>query len=219
MVTLLLDNFLDPKYSQYFSGYYQNDIEVFLAPKMEFPQDLKRYGHIILSGSEESILNERDWITREMELVHEIMDLRIPTLGICFGHQLIAKALLGKKGVRRADLPEIGWKEVTVKKDNSLFSEIENKFFIFNSHFDEVCDLDSSFNILAASDQSNVSAFQVKGSPVWGIQFHPEISIESGKRFISDIKYLTPMLDLDWEIEHARESGISKTLFETFYGL
>ena len=219
MVTLLLDNFLNPKYSDYFSGYYQDDLEVFLAPKMEFPSSLEKYDHIILSGSEESILNERDWITKEMELVHDVIRLGIPTLGICFGHQLIAKALLGEKGVRRAKPPEIGWKEVTVQKDDPLFSNVEKRFFVFNSHFDEVCNLDDNFEMLAASDQSNVSAFQVKGSPVWGIQFHPEINIESGKKFIKDIKHLAPMLDLDWEIENARESEISKTLFETSYGL
>lgn len=219
MVTLLLDNFLDEKYSRYFSGYCLDDMEVFLAPKSKFPEDIQRYSHIILSGSEESILNERDWIDREMELVREIIHLKIPTLGICFGHQLIAKALLGPKGVRRAQPPEIGWKEVTIQKDNLLFSKVQNKFFVFNSHFDEVCDPNDKFDILAASDQSNISAFQIKGSPAWGIQFHPEISIESGTKFIRDIKHLAPMLDLDWEIENAKESGVSKTLFETFYEL
>jgi GMP synthase-like glutamine amidotransferase len=218
MVTLLLDNFLDPKYSMYFSEYHQDDLEVYLASKMEFPEDIKRYSHIILSGSEESILNERDWITREMELVREIIDLKIPTLGICFGHQLIARALLGEKSVRKADLPEIGWKEVTIQDESSLFEGINKKFRVFNSHFDEVCNLEGNFQVLATSDLSSVSAFQVKGSQVWGIQFHPEIDIESGKKFIMDIKHLAPMLDLDWEIEHAGESGISRTLFENFYG-
>jgi GMP synthase (glutamine-hydrolysing) len=219
MTTLLLDNFLEPKYSKYFSGYCQDDMEVFLAPKLEFPKDLEKYDHIILSGSEESILNERDWITKEMEMVHEIIRLGTPTLGICFGHQLIAKALLGDRGVRRADLPEIGWKNVTVSMDNPLFSRLEKRFTVFNSHFDEVCNLDDRFNVLATSDQTDVSAFQLKAQPVWGIQFHPEINLENGKKFIMDIKHLAPMLDLDWEIENARESGISRTLFESFYDL
>lgn len=217
MVTLLLDNFLNPKYSKYFSRYYQDDLKVFLASKMDFPDNITEYSHIILSGSEESILNDRDWITREMELVREILRPKIPTLGICFGHQLIARALLGENGVKRADYPEIGWKEVTVQDNNPLFSKLEEKFYVFDSHFDEVCNLEGNFHLLATSDLCAVSAFQVKGSPVWGIQFHPEIDIESGKKFIKDIKHLAPVLDLDWEIENAKESGISKTLFENFY--
>lgn len=219
MTVLLLDNFLDKKYSGYFSGYFQDDLEVFLAPKMEFPKDLGIYDHIILSGSEESILNERNWIEKEMELVHKIIDLKIPTLGICFGHQLIAKALLGKDGVQKAEPPEIGWKEVRVKQDNPLFTNLGNEFFVFNSHFDEVCNLGSDFDILAESDLCGVSAFKKKDSPVYGIQFHPEISVDSGKKFIEDIKHLAPDLDLDSEIKYARDSGISQRLFENFYGL
>jgi GMP synthase (glutamine-hydrolysing) len=219
MTILLLDNFLDKKYSGYFSGYCHDDLDVFFAPKMEFPKDLGIYDHIILSGSEESILNERDWIDKEMELVHEIIDLKIPTLGICFGHQLIAKALLGKEAVKKAEPPEIGWKEVRVKQDNILFSNTGKEFFVFNSHFDEVCNLGSDFDILAQSNLCSVSAFKKKDSPVYGIQFHPEISVGSGKKFIKDIKHLAPALNLDWEIKNARDSGISKTLFDTFYSL
>lgn len=219
MTTLLLDNFLEKKYSGYFSGYCNKDLDIYLAPKMEFPKDLGIYDHIILSGSEESILNERDWIEKEMELVHEIIDLKIPTLGICFGHQLIAKAFLVKDGVQRAEPPEIGWKEVRVKQDNPLFTNTGREFFVFNSHFDEVCNLGSDFNILARSDLCAVSAFKKKDSPAWGIQFHPEINVQSGKKFIGDIKHLAPNLNLDLEIENARDSGISKTLFDTFYHL
>jgi GMP synthase-like glutamine amidotransferase len=219
MTTLILDNFLNERYSGYFSRYYRDDVDIFRAPKMEFPNDIKGYDHIILSGSEESILNERDWIEREMEMVHEIMDLKIPTLGICFGHQLIAKALLGPSGVRKADPPEIGWKEVNIKRDNPLFSEVGKEFFVFNSHFDEVCNLGSDFEVLARTLQCDVSAFQVKNSPLWGIQFHPEINVESGKRFIQEIRHLAPELDLDFEMKNARNSGISKGLFENFYAL
>jgi GMP synthase-like glutamine amidotransferase len=219
MTVLLLDNFLEKKYSGYFSGYCHDDLDIYLAPKMEFPKDLGKYDHIILSGSEESILNDRDWIDKEMEIVLEIVDLKIPTLSICFGHQLIAKALLGKDGVRRAVPPEIGWKEVYVKQDDPLFANLGNEFFVFNSHFDEVCNLDSEFDILAQSNLCGVSAFKKKDSPVYGIQFHPEINIEFGKKFIEEIKHLAPTLNLDWEIENARESGISKILFDTFYSL
>jgi GMP synthase-like glutamine amidotransferase len=184
---------------------------------LEFPYDIEKYDHIILSGSEESILNESGWISQEMELVHEIIDLKIPTLGICFGHQLIAKAILGPQGVRKAQPPEIGWKEVRIQKNNTLFSKLDKKFFVFNSHFDEVCNLNENFEILATSDLCNASAFQVKNLPIWGIQFHPEISIQSGMKFIEEIKYMAPKLDLDSEIKNAKESGISQDLFENFY--
>ena len=86
MTTLLLDNFLDEKYSKYFSLYFQENLEIFKASKLEFPRNVDRYDHIILSGSEESITNDRRWMEEEMRLVREIVNYRIPTLGICFGH-------------------------------------------------------------------------------------------------------------------------------------
>ena len=51
MTTLVIDNFLDGRYSDYFSKYYQDDLEVFKASKLEFPGDIDKYDHIILSGS------------------------------------------------------------------------------------------------------------------------------------------------------------------------
>lgn len=221
MTTLVLDNFLDEKYSGYFSNYFQEDLEVFRASKSEFPENIEDYDQVILSGSEDSILNDRKWIEEEMRLVHQIIDKRIPTLGICFGHQLISRALLGFEGVRKAHRPEIGWKQVTADKDNQLLNGIQKDFYVFNSHFDEVCNLTSDFEVFASSGQCDVQSFRLSKAPVWGIQFHPEIEVESGKKFIIDLKKIVPDMEkeLDQAILEAKESGISKRLFENFYGL
>jgi GMP synthase (glutamine-hydrolysing) len=221
MTTLVLDNFIDKKYSKYFSRYFQDDLKIFDASNMQFPEELDKQDHIILSGSEDSILNERDYIDKEMEFVRTAIEHKIPTLGICFGHQLIARALLGLEGVRKAKRPELGWKKVTFTKDTSLVEGIEKEFNIFNSHFDEVCNLSDDFEVLAVSDMSEVQAFQINGAPVWGIQFHPEIDVESGKEFIADLKVLFPHLsqEMDEAILDVNDSGISEELFSNFYKL
>jgi GMP synthase-like glutamine amidotransferase len=221
MTTMVLDNFLDEKYSRYFSRYYQDNMVKFLPSSLEFPDNLDDYDHIIISGSEDSVLNDKEYIYKEMELIRECVDKGIPTLGICFGHQMIARALLGLDGVRRRESPEIGWKKVTVHKSSPLFEGLENEFFIFNSHFDEVHNLTDEFEILASSEMCDAQVFQVVGKPVWGIQFHPEIDIESGKKFIGDLKQIFPDLDFDFNraINEVNDSGISKKLFENFYGI
>ena len=221
MTTVILDNFLDNKFSGYFSKYHRQDLEIFQVPKLEFPENIEDYDHIIISGSEESIINERDWIDQEMKLVRRIMDKNIPTLGICFGHQLIARALLGLKVVRKAKKPEIGWKQVTLHIENPLFAGLENEFFIYNSHFDEVCNLTDDFEILASSNLCQVQAYQIKNKPMWGVQFHPEIDMESGKKFIMDLSRMFPHLkeELERSIIEARESGISEIFFSNFYSL
>jgi GMP synthase (glutamine-hydrolysing) len=196
-------------------------LEIFKAPKLEFPENIDKYDHIIISGSEEFIVNERDWIDCEMKLVQKIIDKKIPTLGICFGHQLIARALLGHDGVRKAEKPEIGWKQVTINNNNPLLSGIESDFFVYNSHFDEVCNLTDEFEILAYSDLCEVQVYQIKHAPMWGVQFHPEIDMESGKKFIMDLSRMFPHLkeELVSSITEARESGISQRFFENFYGI
>jgi GMP synthase (glutamine-hydrolysing) len=221
MTTLVLDNFLDEKFSGYFSRYHRDDLEIFKASKLEFPENIDKYDHIIISGSEEFIVNERDWIDQEMKLVRKIIDKKIPTLGICFGHQLIARALLGHDGVRKAEIPEIGWKQVTISNKNPLLRGIENNFFVYNSHFDEVCNLTGDFEILASSNLCDIQAYQIKSAPMWGVQFHPEINMESGKKFILDLSKMFPHLreELSRSITEAREPEISQRFFENFYSL
>jgi GMP synthase (glutamine-hydrolysing) len=166
-------------------------------------------------------VNDREWINEEIKFVQKIINKKIPTLGICFGHQLIAKALLGHNGVRRAPTPEIGWKKVTVNTENPLFSKIDKEFYIFMSHFDEVCNLSKDFRILASSKFCSVQAFQIIDAPAWGIQFHPEIDIDSGKKSIKDLKQLYPNLNVDFDqiIEETKDSGISQKFFENFFNI
>lgn len=216
---IVLDNFVDRKYSRYFSRYYCNDVEVYRASRSEFPNEFDGYDNIILTGSEESIVNDRGWIDAEMGLVRELIDTDIPLLGICFGHQLIVRALLGRDGVRRRAAPEIGWEKVTRCEENALFKGIEPEFYIFLVHFDEVCALTNEFEVLARSSACAVQAFQLKHRPIWGVQFHPEIGIEAGKKFVVELRRLFPELDLDIGavLNSARDSGTSRRLFENFY--
>ncbi|MEM7353998.1 MAG: hypothetical protein AAF657_24565, partial [Acidobacteriota bacterium] len=51
-----------------------------------------------------------------------------------------------------------------------------------HSHFDEVFDLPPTFDVIASTDACTVQAFQVRDRPVWGMQFHPELSYDEGQR-------------------------------------
>ena len=84
-----------------------------------------------------------------------------------------------------------------------------------------MCDLTDDFEVLASSEMCDAQVFQVKEKPVWGIQFHPEIDVESGKKFIGDLKKTFPDSDIDFDraINEVRDSGISKRFFENFYGI
>jgi GMP synthase (glutamine-hydrolysing) len=218
MTVLLLDNFIDKKFSGYFCEYHCDDLETMDASKGEFPDDLDGYTHVVLSGSEDSIIESHDWVLKEMELLKEMIEKKIPVLGICYGHQLIARALWGLEGVRHRERPELGWKPITQTSDDPLFDSIPRDFIMFVSHFDEVTEV-ANADILAWSDECNIEALALKDSHVYGIQFHPEIDVENGKRFLEDLRGIVP--DCSHQVDHALDEAqvcrYNATVFENFY--
>jgi GMP synthase (glutamine-hydrolysing) len=135
-------------------------------------EDLAPFSHLILSGSEASAAEDRPWTGPLEAVTRRAIDAGLPVLGICYGHQFLARALLGREHVRRAAVPEFGWIRPSLRP-NPLFEGIEDLLAMV-SHFDEVHGLTSEFQVLGASPDCAVHAFQYRDLPVWGVQFHPE---------------------------------------------
>jgi len=134
------------------------------------------FTHLILSGSEASTTVQQPWDADLERLVRAFVDSGRPVLGICYGHQFLAKILAGPGHVRRARTPEFGWLTPALEQ-NPLFHRIEAPRFMV-CHYDEVVDLPAEFQVLAASAHCPVHAFQFRDLPVWGVQFHPEYGPE-----------------------------------------
>lgn len=217
----ILDNSIDPSlYTpiDHWKAYLGVKWESFRAIKSKFP-DLKRgYTHIIVSGSEASILERDKWVYEEMEIIQEAVDRGISILGSCYGHQLLALTLLGASYVRRCPTPEIGWIPIQIDHESELLGK-RRQAYTFTCHFDEVVNLDDSFQILASTKESPIQAFQKKGRPIWGIQIHPEIDISSGKRFLKDLISLnlktTPFFEDALKLK-PRDSGLIRQIITSF---
>jgi len=152
---------------------------------------------IIISGSEVSVLDEFGWIHRQIEFIHKATQAEVPILGICFGHQLLARAIAGKDAVRRSATPEFGWKNIRVIADDPLLDGMKLQFKSFCSHFDEVCNLPEDFRVLAQSDKCTIQAFAYKLAPVWGIQFHPEIDPITGLLMLGFYSKILRRMNID----------------------
>jgi GMP synthase-like glutamine amidotransferase len=170
---------------RHWMSYLDVDCEAFRAKEYQFPDLNEGFTHLILTGSEASILEREKWVYDEVEVVFEAVEKGIPILGSCYGHQLMALALAGPDHVRRCDQPEVGWPPITIEQDNTLLGE-KGEVFSFSSHFDEVINLGKNFNILATSDHCAIQAFQLNNQPVWGLQFHPEMNIEEGQHYLKN---------------------------------
>jgi GMP synthase (glutamine-hydrolysing) len=104
----------------------------------------------------------------------EILELNIPVLGICYGHQLIAKLLGGK--VTRAATHEYGSAEVSAGRDSPLFSGLPSPLKVWMSHGDYVSGLPEGFEVTCSSPECRIAGMGDVKKGIYGIQFHPEVT-------------------------------------------
>lgn len=153
-------------------------------PSAQDPPDLDAFTHVILTGSESSILRPEPWFRTEVELVREAAARGIPILGSCFGHQMLVYALSGPGFVQACRTPEIGWADVEMTRSDPLFDSLPNPWRTFVYHFDEVVAAPAPWVCLGRTPQCDVHLLRYGERTVWGIQAHPEISSRKAKFFM-----------------------------------
>lgn len=171
----------DNRIAQVFQGIDAPYDTIYLDDLSKF-DDFEPYTHLLISGSTQSATAEDGWYRDLDAIIHRFISDEKSILGICFGHQFLARHILGKEHVRKSQTPEIGWTEVTLF-GNPIFNEMSTmKSAVF--HYDEVCDLDGRFEITASSARCAVHGFQVRGKPIWGVQFHPDFMYKDMFSFV-----------------------------------
>ena len=104
-----------------------------------------------------------------------ILELGIPVLGICYGHQLIAHTLDGT--VAANDVAEYGRTALTVANDESLLlSDLPVEQEVWMSHRDAVTGTPSGFTVTASTVDVPVAAMEDRSRGLYGVQFHPEVA-------------------------------------------
>lgn len=104
----------------------------------------------------------------------EYLESGLPILGICLGHQIIARQLGG--AVEGGDHGGYADVEIHVEEDGGLFEGLPESFNAWASHADEVVELPDGFTRTARSEVCEVEAMQHSERPIYGVQFHPEVS-------------------------------------------
>ncbi len=104
----------------------------------------------------------------------KLFDLGIPVLGICYGMQIACQALGGH--VAPATSREYGRATLTVTNPDSLFRGYPTESVVWMSHGDQVQTVAGDFLPLASTDTCPFAAVKHRSRPVFGIQFHPEVS-------------------------------------------
>jgi len=153
------------------------------------PDDLSRFSGLLVMGGPMSVNDEADypWLKAEDRILKEALALDVPTLGICLGSQLIAKAAGG--AVRRGPLKEIGWYPVRLTaaaRHDRLFRESPETIEVFQWH-GEYFDTPPGAVNLASSELYQCQAFSI-GQNVYGLLFHLEVTGQMVKEWVGTFK-------------------------------
>ncbi len=130
---------------------------------------------IIISGSPRDAWNDDPVNEKLCSLIQECGDRKIPVLGVCYGHQVLGRALGGQVGRHPQGL-ELGNTPVELTATGlnfPLFAGFPKRFDVLNSHADAVLTLPPQCELLATGSFTQVQAFHHNGL-LMGVQFHPE---------------------------------------------
>ncbi len=112
-------------------------------------------------------------IERSGNSMSYVEELDIPILGICLGHQIIAKAYGGEIGA--AGIESYALIKINILNENEILMGFGESADVWASHKDEVTKPPKNFEVLASSTICGVEAMKHKTKPIYGIQFHPEV--------------------------------------------
>ncbi|TYJ40553.1 hypothetical protein E1A91_A04G148400v1 [Gossypium mustelinum] len=151
--------------------------DVFRVANGEFPDDeqVDRFDGFVITGSCNDAHGNDAWICRLVSLLKKLDSLNRKVLGICFGHQVLSRALGGKTG-RAITGWDIGVTTIHFSSSSSkLFSslKIPTTLSIIECHRDEVQELPPKAEVIAWSEKTGVEMFRY-GNHIMGIQGHPE---------------------------------------------
>lgn len=139
----------------------------------------------------------------------EIFSLNIPILGLCYGHQLIAKVFGGE--VKRGNTREYGVAQASIEYFNDIFSGLDRKETVWMSHYDTVNKLPQAFQILAQTENCPIAAFSHRSKPIYGLQWHPEVvHTTHGKQILQNFIFKICKCQANWKPVSLIDSLVSE---------
>ncbi|WP_135820449.1 type 1 glutamine amidotransferase [Halostella litorea] len=141
---------------------------------------------VVLTGSTAGVYeaDDRPWIDDQAALVRDLVDRSVPTLGVCFGHQVVNAALGGT-------VEAVGTTARLVEADltdDPLFDGVAP--VVPAVHGDVVTEPGEGMEVVASAPHARTFGTRHRTAPLWTVQFHPEFGAEHRERLADDF---------DWE--------------------
>jgi GMP synthase (glutamine-hydrolysing) len=147
------------------------------------PQD--EIAGVLVTGSHAMVTERQPWSERTARWLVEVIGAGIPTLGVCYGHQLLAHAFGGKVGNNPRGTQE-GTTSITLTPaglTDPLLGGLGASFDAQVSHAQSALTLPPGAIRLAFDGWDANQAFRL-GANAWGVQFHPEMDAEMSRAYI-----------------------------------
>ena len=215
---LILDYSVDRLETPNIKACLPADVQVsslFIDTEDSFPDDLgdRPLTHIIHTGSALSINETAPFTHKAEKFIRETQARRAPQMGICYGHQLVCRALIGTHAVRASSNGfEVGWRPVTFPGNAQALLGVKQVETVWHHHFDEVVELPEGSELLATNEHTRVQAYINFQQRLLGIQFHPEFDKERGNRYyVNDREFIEKN---NYAVDELIEQGPS---FDTGY--
>ncbi|KMT00925.1 hypothetical protein BVRB_9g221940 [Beta vulgaris subsp. vulgaris] len=175
--------YVKKKYEGYFGVFVRmlgeegESWDVYRVAGNEFPneKELGMYDGFVITGSCSDAHSNELWICKLLNLLKVLDSLKKKVLGICFGHQILGRALGGKIGRANSGW-DIGLRTVHFSSSsNKLFTNLKVPAMlnIIECHQDEVLELPPQVEVIGRSNKTSVEMFRY-GEHMMGIQGHPE---------------------------------------------
>ncbi len=197
-------------YERWFQRVLGDEVELEVHQAFAEPRHhrLSSYDGMVVTGSPRSLVRPEPWMDEAAATVRLAAEAGVPTLGVCFGHQLVGHAF----GGRVRENPN-GWEVGTVEveltaegRSDRLFDGLPARLCVNQSHQDEVSQLGQARR-LAGGAHTATQAIAV-GEHVRGVQFHPEMDGVVIRRLI---EHRRAILQKDAE-QHRRAHGVDDLL-------
>ncbi len=193
------------------------------------PKDWTKAAGLIFLGGPMNVYQEKEYpyLKIEDEIIKKTIDLGKPSVGICLGAQLIAKAAGAKvcPGKRK----EVGWYPLQLTRQihkQSLLAGLSSPLTVFQWHGDTF-ELPDGADLLASSSLFPHQAFCLN-KVIYGLQFHLEVNLEMINNWMDEYKEELEELYSPRQIEAMRQAGCkhidllqqrARTFFKGFAGL
>lgn len=175
---------------------------------------------VIITGSPAMVTEQAGWMLSLAAWILQVLEQKVPLLGICFGHQLLAQAMGGRVDYHPLGR-EIGTVSITLTEEGKrdpLLGYLPDVFIAHVTHAQTVTQLPAYALPLATNPFERHHAFRL-GDNAWGVQFHPEFTMDIMHAYVSE--QVDALLNQGYDVaaiqQAIKQTDAANALLKRFY--